>query len=120
MANSVTKTLLSGSTNGRGIKVAATATPGTLIHTATASTTTVQDEIWIWAVNSSAAAVQLNIEFGGTAAPDDNISVAVPAVAGLVLVIPGLVLQGGAVVRAFAASAKVVMVHGFVNRITAS
>lgn len=120
MANSVVKTLLSGSTDGRGIKVVATATPGTTIHTATASTTTVKDELWLWAMNSSAGAIQLNIEFGGVSSPDDKISVAIPAVAGLVLVVPGLVLQNGAVVRAFAGTANVVMVHGFVNRITNS
>jgi hypothetical protein len=41
--------------------------------------------------------------------------------AGLLLVVPGLILQGNAtplVVRAFAATANVVMVGGYVNRIT--
>jgi hypothetical protein len=42
------KQLLSGSTDGRGIKVAATASSGTTIHTAS-STSTVTDEIWLYA-----------------------------------------------------------------------
>lgn len=42
------KTILSGSTDGRGIKVAATATAGTLIHTGSSTATTI-DEIWIYA-----------------------------------------------------------------------
>ena len=44
-----TKRLLSGSTNGRPIKVAATATPGTTIHTAVTGTTDF-DEVWIYNV----------------------------------------------------------------------
>ena len=46
MATTITKTLLSGSTNGRQIKVAATATPGTTIHTAT-NTAGQMDEVWL-------------------------------------------------------------------------
>ena len=42
------KQLLSGSTDGRGIKVAATASSGTTIHTAS-STATTFDEIWLYA-----------------------------------------------------------------------
>jgi hypothetical protein len=65
--------------------------------------------------------VKLTIEWGETTAPDGNIELTVLPEAGLVTVIPGLVLQGNAtakVVRAFAATANVVVVHGFVNRIT--
>ena len=42
------KQLLSGSTDGRAIKVVQTASAGTLIHTAS-STTTTFDEIWLYA-----------------------------------------------------------------------
>jgi hypothetical protein len=45
------KIVLSGSTDGRMIKVAATATAGTTIHTGSATATTF-DEIWLYAVNS--------------------------------------------------------------------
>jgi hypothetical protein len=37
----------------------------------------------------------------------------------LVLVIPGLILQNGMVVEAFAATADVILLTGFVNAITA-
>ena len=112
------KTDLSGSTDGRGVKVAATATAGTLIHTAVAGTTAnTFDEIWLWAVNSDTTARKLTIEFGGTTAPDDLIEVTIPPESGLFQVVPGLALQNGAVVRAFAATANVVMIHGFVNEI---
>jgi hypothetical protein len=106
---------------GLGIKVAATATAGTAIHTASATSTTI-DEIWLYAVNSSASAVKLTIEWGEATAPDGNIELTIAAESGLVLVTPGLVLQGNAtakVVRAFAATTNVILIHGYVNRITA-
>ena len=105
---------------GLAIKVAATATAGTAIHTASTTTTTI-DEIWLYAVNSSSSSVKLTIEWGEATAPDGNIELTVLPEAGLVTVIPGLLLQGNAtakVVRAFAGTANVIMVHGFVNRIT--
>ena len=109
---------LSGSTDGKGIKVVATATPGTAIHTAVAGTSDF-DEVWLWAVNSSVSTVKLTIEWGEHAAPDGNIEGTIPAESGLYTVIPGLVLQNGNDIDAFASVANVVMIHGFVNRITA-
>ena len=106
---------------GLAIKVAATATAGTAIHTASATATTI-DEIWLYAVNTSASAVKLTIEWGEATAPDGNIELTVAAESGLVLVSPGLLLQGNAtpkVVKAFAATANVITIHGYVNRITA-
>lgn len=113
-----TKQLLSGSTNGRMVKVAAVATPGTLIHTAVAGASDI-DEVWLWAVNSDTSDRKLTIEYGGVAAPDDLIELTIRAESGLVLLTPGMVLQNSLVVRAFAAVADVVMVGGFVNRVTA-
>lgn len=110
------KVFLSGSTNGRGIKVAATATPGTLIHTAVAGTTNM-DEVWLYVYNSHTATVTLTIEFGGTTAPDDNIKVGILSQQGLLLVVPGLIIQNGLAVRAFASTADVLVITGFVNRI---
>ena len=106
---------------GLAIKVAATATAGTAIHTASATATTI-DEIWLYAVNSSASSVKLTIEWGEATAPDGNIELSVAAESGLVLVVAGLLLQGNAtpkVVRAFAATTNVILLHGYVNRITA-
>lgn len=113
------KIKLSGSTDGRGIKVAATATAGTTIHTSQTGTTVGKfDEIWLWCVNSSGGALKLTIEFGGTTAPDDTIEYTIPAEDGLHLVLPGLLLQNAAVVRAFATTTNLLIVHGFVNQIT--
>lgn len=115
------KITLSGSTDGRPIKVAATATPGTTIHTGS-STATTYDEIWLYGMNSDTTARKLTIEWGGTTAPDDLIEVTLAAESGLVLLTPGLVLKGNAtalIVKAFAATADVLTIHGYVNRITA-
>jgi len=112
------KRLLSESVNGRQIKVAQTATAGTLIHTAVVGTSDL-DEVWLWAVNTSSTAVTLTLEWGGVTAPDDLIVVELPAAKGLILVAPGLLLQNELVVRAFASVANVVEIAGFVNRITA-
>lgn len=104
---------------GLAIKVAATATAGTAIHTASSTSTTI-DEIWLYAMNTSTSSVKLTIEWGEATSPDGHIEVTVQPEAGLVTIIPGLLLQGNAtpkVVRAFAATANVITIHGFVNRI---
>lgn len=116
-----TKKILSGSTDGKAIKVAATATAGTTIHTGSTTATTL-DEVWLYAVNTSSTAVKLTVEWGGTASPDDHIELTVQPEAGLVTVAPGLLIKGNAtalVVRAFAATTNVITIHGFVNQITA-
>jgi hypothetical protein len=115
------KTILSGSTDGRGIKVAATATAGTAVHTGSSTATTL-DEIWLYAVNTSASAVKLTVEWGGVSSPDDHIEYTVPAENGLYLIAAGLLIKGNAtplIVRAFAATTNVIVVHGYANRITA-
>ena len=111
------KQLLSGSTNGKGIKVAATATAGTTIHTAVSGTSSI-DEVWLYAHNTSASVVKLTLEWGGVAAPDDHIEINIGAEGtGMILIAPGILLQNGLVVRAFAGTANVLNIFGYVNRI---
>lgn len=113
--------LLSGSTNGRQIKVVATSSTGTTIH-ATGTSATVQDEIWLWATNSDTTARKLTIQFGGTTSPDDEVEVTIPPESGPVLVIPGWRLTGtgaaACTVYAYAATANVITIGGYVNRYT--
>ena len=115
------KTILSGSTDGKAIKVVATATAGTTIHTGSATAATLH-EIWLYAVNSSAsAAVKLTLQWGGIATSDE-IELTIQPASGLVLIAPGLLIKGNAtplVVRAWATTtANVVNIHGYVNTIT--
>ncbi|MBV6343409.1 hypothetical protein [Candidatus Magnetobacterium casense] len=112
------KIKLSGSTSGRGIKVVQTATAGTAIHTAVAGAAD-YDEVYLYAVNSHTAAVTLTIEFGGVTSPDDLIKITIPITSGLFLVVPGLVINGGLGIAAFASVANVITIFGFANRITA-
>lgn len=109
--------LLSGSTSGRQIKAVATATPGTLLHTTVAGTTSF-DEVWLYAVNTSAATVTLTVELGGVTAPDDQVIVQIPPSIGPVTVLAGVRLNGAVIIRAFAATANVIVLHGNVNRYT--
>lgn len=113
-----TKTLLSGSTNGKAVKVAATATAGTTIHTAVSGSASL-DEVWLYAHNSSSATVKLTLEWGEATAPDGNIEINLAAEGtGLVLVSPGILLQNSLVIKAFAGTANVVTLTGYVNRIS--
>ena len=113
------KRKLSGSTDGKAIKITQTATAGDTIHTAVSGTTPgTFDEIWLWAYNGHTSNVVLTIEFGGASVPDQNIVLTVPSKSGLVPVVPGFILQNGMVVKAFAATANVITINGFVNAIT--
>ena len=112
-----TKTVLSGSTDGKGIKVVQTATAGTTIHTGSTTVATLH-EVWLYAVNSTTSDVKLTIEWGEATAPDGNIEYTVKAENGLYLIVPGLILKGNAtalVVKAFAGTANVIVIHGYVN-----
>ena len=117
MATTVSRIPLSGSTHGRGVKVAATSSAGTTIHTATSSTTDC-DVITMYAYNSSGSAVNLTIQWGGTTSVDDDIKLSIPATSGLTLVAPDLVLRNSLVIKAYAGTADVVTIHGFANRVT--
>ena len=108
--------LSGGSGDGRGIKVVATATVGTTIHDAHA---TAKDEIHLWAWNSKASDVLLTVEWGAVTDPDDILEFTVPTIDGWYMIIPGFILSGSDKVSAFAvANANLIVINGFVNRIT--
>lgn len=120
MPQSFSHEILSGSTNGLGIKVTGTSTAATVIvHTAVSGTTS-RDEVWLWAQNNDADGETrtLTIEFGGTTSPDNLIIVPIPCKSGPVLVIPGLPIRNALVIKAFADEADDVQMYGYVNRVT--
>lgn len=104
---------LSGSTNGRGIKVAATTTLGDTIHAADATAT---DYITIYAFNSDTVDRLLSLEWGGVTDPDDLIEVTLKP-SEFTLVVPKLPLTN-VTVTAFAAATNVVVIWGSVDRVT--
>jgi hypothetical protein len=117
----ISKQILSGSTGGMPIKVVATATTGTTIH-ATGTSASVIDEVWLYATNTSNSIITLTLEYGSTTAPDQNIVLVIPSKAGLTICLAGLILVGtGSASRnitAFASSANVINIVGYVNRIS--
>ena len=113
----LTKLALSGSVNGKNIKITANVIGSAdTIHTAQIGTSNF-DEIWLWAVNTSAVDVVLTIAYGGVSDPDDYIVKTIPSKDGFVLILPGIILQNELIVKAFAGTANVINVNGFVNRI---
>ncbi|MFZ4104765.1 hypothetical protein [Flavobacterium sp.] len=115
------KRILESSVNGKPILVTQNVTPGTLIHTGDTVTSTI-DEVWLYAMNTSGSAVKLTIEWGDATAPDGNIELTIAAESGLTLVVPGLLIKGASTaltVKAFAATASVITINGYVNRIAA-
>jgi hypothetical protein len=91
-----TKKVLSGSTDGKAVKVAATATAGTTSSYWFGYGLRLLMRFGLYAVNSSASSVKLTVEWGEATAPDGNIELTVTAESGLVLLIPGLLIKGNA------------------------
>jgi hypothetical protein len=115
----ISKITLSGSTNGRGIKVT-TASPidgsDTTIHTAVSGTTDT-DLVTLFAYNSDTVPRDLHWGWGGTTLPDDGMIVTLQPKAGLVLVAADLPLRNSLAIVASASAANVVVIYGYVNRI---
>lgn len=113
-----TRRLLSGSTNGRAIPVAATATPGTAIHTAATGTESF-DELYLWATNVTGSDATLTIEWGGVTSPGDHMVsvITIPARSPPIPIVTGQVLNNGLLVKAFSGTASAINLTGYVNRI---
>lgn len=116
-----TKSILGGSTDGKGILVNQTTSGSAVtIHTGPTNTSHLH-EVWLYAVNYDTTDRKLTILWGGTTAGTDEIEQTITAESGLLLVAPGLLIKGNAtalVVKAFAATATSIVVHGYVNTIT--
>ena len=114
--------LSGGAADGTGIELAIDSGTFTTVHTTTTTATTL-DEIWLYAQNTDTSDRKLTLKFGGTDDPDDLIEVTIPTEAGLVLVVPGLILAGkastGLILLGAGAAASKMTVYGYVNRITA-
>jgi hypothetical protein len=104
----------------------ATASPtvGTFIHN---NTSTGLDEVWLYANNLSNAATQLILQYGiAQTGASPFISgqqiITIPAQSGLTLITPGLILSNNSAgansaIYAYASTANVIALSGYVNRI---
>lgn len=118
MAQTFSKALLSGSTQGLPISVTgANSGAAVTVHTAVTGTTHF-DEVHVYATNVHTAAVILTIEFGGTDENEHIMATIQPDET--VLVVPGFPIHNGKVVKAFASVADKINVIGYVNKITVS
>jgi hypothetical protein len=108
----VTPVIPSGSTDGAPVKIAATATAGTLFHTADVAA---KDEVWMWLTNTDAVDRNVTVELGGATAPDYNVKFIVPA-GETILALAGTRLTNSKTVKAFASAANVVNMFGNINR----
>lgn len=111
-----TRLALSGSTLGRPISVAATATPGTIIHDTGADL----EEIFIWATNRTGTSATLTLEWGGTGTSDHMCAaLVIPPNSSPILITNGQVLSGSpGRIRAFSGTANSINLSGYANRIT--
>jgi hypothetical protein len=110
----ITKVKFSASTDFKQVKVVASASPGTTIHTAHA---TAQDEIWAWASNPDSVDYDLTVEWGGTTDPDDRKTFTVPAKS-VIPIVFGEILTNSLLMKAFGSAANKILINGFVNRLT--
>lgn len=120
MANATTFIPFSASTQGKGVKVVATGTLGTTLHTTGTSSDGAYDRPIIYAYNGHTADVLLTLEWGGVTVPDNTIVVNVPFKSGVGLVVDQIPLKGSgsvaATITVFAGTANVIVLYGGVMR----
>lgn len=120
MAVNYTAMTLSAATNGAPIRVAAVATPGTTIHTATTSDMPEGcDEVWLWAGNITAAGVNASLYLSSDGTGNKQINVRVPAAfTGPIAILAGHRVCDGVVISATASAADSIIIWGNVNRMS--
>ena len=105
--------LLSGSTDGKGIKITTTSGTGTLIHTAqSGSVDPDMDLLTLYATNQDSQTRTVTLQWGGTTSPDNEISISIPSKSGLYLLCEDMPIRNSLVVRANCDAANVVMIYG--------
>ena len=111
----ITAKAASGSTNGRGIKIAASSSPGTTLHTYQTGTTDGNFDICdVTVYNSDTSDRTVTFQNGGTTSPDDSRGGTVPA--GEERTFYGFMGQNSLVLKAFASAANVLSAHVTVRK----
>lgn len=118
----ITVSLGSAPANGSGgTVVRQDVAAGTTIH-ATGTSSSIIDEVWLYAYNGDITARQLVIQYGGSTYIDNDNKITIPSQSGLTLVVPGLILTGTGsaanTISAYASVANVITISGYVNRIS--
>lgn len=87
---------------------------GQTIHSGVAGTSQ-YDEVFLYGINRANSGVYLMLQWGSVTS-GDSIQVTVPPNDGLTLISPGLVLNSGQILRAYANVANHLSVMGYVQR----
>ncbi len=112
----ITYTKLSASTNGRAIKVVATASAGTLVHT----TGGTESFVTMDAYNSGTVEQVVVVQWGGTTSPDDHYVFRLPPGRAPVLLFDRKFIAGSLLIRVYSTTANVVIVGGYVEEVQTS
>ena len=112
------KIILSGSTDGQGIRITATTPSGTIVHTCVTGAAESIDEMWVYGHSTVTTTAQIVFAFGVTTATGSRLTHTVSAgdKAGLILMIPGLVGRNTKILKASATSTDRFNLFGYVNR----
>lgn len=110
---------LSGSIDGRPIRITANASASAnAIHTTQAGTSSM-DEVYLYAYNDTTASIQVSVLWGATVEPDCVFRTTLLSQYGRTLIADGMILRNGLTVYAYTnISGSIVNVDGFVNRIS--
>lgn len=112
---SISRRILSGSTNGRPIAVTATTSPGTTLNVASATTINM---VTIAAKNTATVARTFTIEWGSTSTSSHIIGV-VPPQDGLYMLVDNMPISGTtATIAAFATATSGLDILGYVDAFT--
>lgn len=110
----LSREFLTGTGNGTGQKITATSLGGAnTVHTVPAS---VRDSIALYATNNDTVLRTVTVVWGDETAIDDEITFPIQPKAGLVPLL-ALTLDAAKVVKAYAETTNVIVVHGEANRI---
>lgn len=109
-----TPQLLSGSTNGRPISVAAESSPGTLIHTPSTSDPSLE-YVTLYVINPGSTLRTITIEFGGTST-SDQITDQIPSESVKLIADRYPIRGAGNVIRAFASATNTLLIVGRVTK----
>lgn len=115
---------LSTSANGSPIQITGTGpmdlstnktlTNGQIIHSGVADTSSF-DEIFLYATNRADTGVYLMLQWGAVTS-GSSIQATIYPKEGLNLISPGLILNSGSILRAYASSGNAISVMGYVQR----
>lgn len=102
------------STDGVGVSIVATTSPGTTLHTAT-SGTDYWDYVKVWLVNTDTVTRTVYVQWGGTAAKDAIPIDVAPGIGPVAVFEDFRPLRNGLLIRAYCATTAVVTAHGEVH-----